>query len=59
MKAAFVALAIILSAGFANARYEAWAKADHVHSIQELQHSGGTDAYGCHTNHKTGNYHCH
>ncbi|WP_367950946.1 YHYH domain-containing protein [Spiribacter roseus] len=23
------------------------------------QHSGGTDAYGCHTNHKTGVYHCH
>lgn len=22
-------------------------------------HSGGTDAYGCHTNHKTGGYHCH
>ena len=24
-----------------------------------LAHSGGTDAYGCHTNHKTGVYHCH
>lgn len=22
-------------------------------------HSGGTDVYGCHTNHKTGVYHCH
>jgi len=22
-------------------------------------HSGGTNANGCHTNHKTGNYHCH
>lgn len=22
-------------------------------------HSGGTDAYGCHTDHKTGGYHCH
>lgn len=22
-------------------------------------HSGGTDAYGCHYNHKTGVYHCH
>ena len=22
-------------------------------------HSGGTDAYGCHNNHKTGGYHCH
>lgn len=23
------------------------------------EHSGGTNAYGCHTNHKTGVYHCH
>lgn len=23
------------------------------------QHSGGTDSNGCHTNHKTGEYHCH
>lgn len=22
-------------------------------------HSGGTDANGCHTNHATGEYHCH
>jgi hypothetical protein len=22
-------------------------------------HSGGTNASGCHTNHKTGGYHCH
>ncbi len=22
-------------------------------------HSGGTDANGCHKNHKTGIYHCH
>ena len=22
-------------------------------------HSGGTDKYGCHYNHKTGEYHCH
>jgi len=22
-------------------------------------HSGGTDAKGCHKNHKTGGYHCH
>lgn len=22
-------------------------------------HSGGTNSYGCHTNHKTGGYHCH
>ncbi len=24
-----------------------------------LAHSGRTDANGCHTNHKTGDYHCH
>ncbi len=22
-------------------------------------HSGGTNSAGCHTNHKTGKYHCH
>jgi len=22
-------------------------------------HSGGTDKNGCHTDHKTGDYHCH
>ncbi|MBA1344130.1 YHYH domain-containing protein [Rhizobium sp. 25PS6] len=22
-------------------------------------HGGGTDGNGCHTNHKTGGYHCH
>ncbi|WP_395689508.1 YHYH domain-containing protein [Caenimonas koreensis] len=22
-------------------------------------HSGGTDASGCHTDHRTGDYHCH
>lgn len=22
-------------------------------------HSGRTDSFGCHTNHKTGVYHCH
>ena len=24
-----------------------------------LAHSGGTDAYGCHYDRKTGIYHCH
>jgi hypothetical protein len=27
-------------------------------SIAEA-HSGGTNRYGCHTNHRTGDYHCH
>lgn len=26
---------------------------------EALKHSGGTDSRGCHTNHKTGEYHCH
>ncbi|RWN65176.1 MAG: YHYH domain-containing protein [Mesorhizobium sp.] len=24
-----------------------------------FSHGGGTDSNGCHTNHKTGGYHCH
>ena len=28
-------------------------------STAAVSHSGGTDANGCHTNHKTGDYHCH
>lgn len=28
-------------------------------TIPGFAHSGGTDANGCHTNHKTGAYHCH
>lgn len=28
-------------------------------SVPAVAHSGGTDAYGCHTNHTTGVYHCH
>lgn len=28
-------------------------------AITASAHSGGTDAYGCHTNHTTGGYHCH
>jgi hypothetical protein len=24
-----------------------------------VSHSGGTDSNGCHTNHQTGDYHCH
>lgn len=30
-----------------------------VSQEQVISHSGGTDQYGCHTNHKTGVYHCH
>ena len=28
-------------------------------SFGAKKHSGGTDARGCHTNHQTGDYHCH
>lgn len=28
-------------------------------SAQVFAHSGGTDSNGCHTNRKTGDYHCH
>ena len=24
-----------------------------------ISHSGGLDKYGCHTDHKNGDYHCH
>lgn len=32
---------------------------DHTHGEKVLSHSGGTNSDGCHTNHKTGDYHCH
>jgi hypothetical protein len=32
---------------------------DHNHSTTVDSHSGGTNSDGCHTNHKTGDYHCH
>ncbi|MFQ6556773.1 MULTISPECIES: YHYH domain-containing protein [Pseudomonas] len=28
-------------------------------SVTAFAHSGGTDAKGCHRNHKTNDYHCH
>ncbi|MGQ9940854.1 YHYH domain-containing protein, partial [Pseudomonas aeruginosa] len=28
-------------------------------SAVAVAHSGGTDSKGCHTNHSTGEYHCH
>jgi hypothetical protein len=28
-------------------------------STSVFAHGGGTDAYGCHTERKTGTYHCH
>lgn len=28
-------------------------------SLSAFAHSGGTDARGCHVDHRTGVYHCH
>ncbi len=28
-------------------------------STSAFAHSGGTNSQGCHTNHRTGDYHCH
>ncbi|WP_460074533.1 YHYH domain-containing protein [Roseibium sp. ROS1] len=30
-----------------------------VFATAAIAHSGGTNSQGCHTNHKTGGYHCH
>lgn len=30
-----------------------------VVAVSAFAHSGGTDAVGCHMNHKTGIWHCH
>ncbi len=36
----------------------AYVYVDHTHDTPD-SHSGGTDRDGCHTNSKTGIYHCH
>ncbi|TAX39139.1 YHYH domain-containing protein [Rhizobium leguminosarum] len=28
-------------------------------AVSAFAHGGGLDKNGCHTNHKTGDYHCH
>ncbi|MDF3172152.1 YHYH domain-containing protein [Pseudomonas sp. ER28] len=33
--------------------------AESFSSVAAFAHSGGTDSKGCHTNHKTGERHCH
>jgi hypothetical protein len=43
--------AVIISILFASS---VWA-----HEPTEPEHSGGTDSFGCHTDHSTGYYHCH
>lgn len=59
-------LRILASAVFACASLSAYAytsaTVDHDDGTQIADangHSGGTDRYGCHTNHSTGDYHCH
>ncbi|WP_130930066.1 MULTISPECIES: YHYH domain-containing protein [Pseudomonas] len=32
---------------------------DRPERIRPFAHSGGTDAKGCHRNHKANDYHCH
>lgn len=36
-----------------------WAHDTKEATTEPVKHSGGTDANGCHTNHQTGDYHCH
>lgn len=31
----------------------------HRDTLSEIQHSGGTDSYGCHNDNVHGGYHCH
>jgi hypothetical protein len=31
----------------------------HFQAAPAAAHSGGTNAQGCHTDHRTGDYHCH
>lgn len=54
MKTILIAMALMLGAGMAQAAPVA---PDAGTIINE--HSGGTDAAGCHHNRKTGGYHCH
>ncbi|WP_206526564.1 MULTISPECIES: YHYH domain-containing protein [unclassified Mesorhizobium] len=37
----------------------AFAVAFMAFAAEAYAHGGDTDANGCHTNHKTGEYHCH
>jgi hypothetical protein len=30
-----------------------------VFAVSAFAHGGGTNSANCHTNHKTGDYHCH
>jgi len=36
-----------------------WSQPSLGHQGSSVSHSGGTDKCGCHTNRKTGEYHCH
>jgi hypothetical protein len=55
-----ILLAVILFVLFSSPYLIAGIQPDHNHDTETvLGHSGGTDKYGCHTNRKTGDYHCH
>lgn len=45
MKKLFFVLAVVASAT--------------AYAAGNIDHSGGTDAMGCHTDHRTGIWHCH
>jgi len=53
----FLVAALFASALLTSVYAIATVPADHTHA--DAQHSGGTDAYGCHHDHIHGGYHCH
>lgn len=54
MKAVILAAIVVMTLGSASAFSAATAITPTVDA-----HSGGTNSLGCHTNSKTGAYHCH
>ena len=59
-KSPLVALAVGLSLGVGYVANGTRLIADHDHAGGTVvSRSGGTDKYGCHTDHKNGGYHCH
>lgn len=54
MKAVMLAAIVVMTLGSASAFSTATATTPTVDA-----HSGGTNSAGCHTNSKTGAYHCH
>ena len=57
MKKVFIVVAVVALFGGAAVASEMFV-ANHTHDTV-VEHSGGTDAYGCHHETATGGYHCH